>query len=90
MLLGSVRQEGVIFIYEAFTGAEPLLEETALLELIYGIKATPKIKKQYPMYALQLHAAALFVIQSVPLAFPASLTSQMTPSFFQARGTQGG
>ena len=90
VLLGSVRQEGVIFIYEAFTGAEPLLEETALLELIYGIKATPKIKKQYPMYALQLHAAALFVIQSVPLAFPASLTSQMTPSFFQPRGTQGG
>jgi acetylcholinesterase/cholinesterase len=49
ILLGSVRQEGVIFIYEAFAGAEPILEEAALLELVYGVADTPKIQKQYPM-----------------------------------------
>ena len=49
ILLGTVRQEGVIFIYQAFDSSESIVEETALLEVVYGVVDTSKIKKQYPM-----------------------------------------
>ena len=49
VLLGSVRQEGVIFLYEAFSSAEPVAEEKVLVDLVYGLQHEHKIFEQYPL-----------------------------------------
>jgi carboxylesterase type B len=48
VIMGSVKQEGVIFVYEAFKKALPKLEEDALFSVIYGVKNLAKVLQQYP------------------------------------------
>ena len=48
LILGSVRQEGMIFIYEAFSKPVARAEEDALLVAIFGLKDIEKVLKQYP------------------------------------------
>jgi acetylcholinesterase/cholinesterase len=48
LVLGSVRQEGMIFIYEAFGKPVARAEEDALLIAIFGLKNIEKVLKQYP------------------------------------------
>eukprot|EP00937_MAST-01D_sp_MAST-1D-sp2_P000965 g965.t1 len=49
LVLGSVRQEGVIFLYEAFTKPEPVLEEALLVDLVYSHRR--EIMRRYPLPA---------------------------------------
>ena len=48
-MMGSVRQEGLIFVYEAFAkGPTSRTIEDALMAVIYGVDNVEKILKQYP------------------------------------------
>jgi carboxylesterase type B len=70
VMIGSVRQEGLIFIYEAFK-TKPLTTATedALMALIYGGVDTFKVLKQYPRTSADRHDArnhtALFATDSL-------------------------
>ena len=48
VIIGSVRQEGMIFMYEAFKKGLKRAEEDGLLGLIYGFENVGKVLKQYP------------------------------------------
>jgi carboxylesterase type B len=48
IMIGSVRQEGMIFLYEAFKKGLKRAEEDGLLALIYGIQNVGKVLQQYP------------------------------------------
>jgi para-nitrobenzyl esterase len=48
IMIGSVRQEGMIFMYEAFKKGLKRTEEDGLLALIYGIQNVGKVLEQYP------------------------------------------
>ena len=48
IIMGSVRQEGMIFVYEAFQKTLTRTVEDGLLVVIYGLKNIEKILHQYP------------------------------------------
>ena len=48
LVMGTVRQEGVLFLYEAFPRRESALEEAALLSATFGVRAAAAIHHQYP------------------------------------------
>ena len=48
VIIGSVRQEGMIFMYEAFKKGLKRAEEDGLLGLIYGFENVDKVLKEYP------------------------------------------
>ena len=48
LVMGSVRQEGMIFMYEAFKKNLIRTEEDGLLAVIYGLQNVEKILKEYP------------------------------------------
>jgi carboxylesterase type B len=48
MMVGSVRDECLIFVYEAFGTPMSGLVEDAVLDMVFGAKNTTKILKQYP------------------------------------------
>ena len=48
VVLGSVANEGVIFVHEAFSGPESRTEEDGLLSVAFGLSTLPQLLKAYP------------------------------------------
>ena len=48
ILMGSVSNESLLFVYEAFPGSLSGIEEDGVLDLVFGVENTSKILRQYP------------------------------------------
>jgi acetylcholinesterase/cholinesterase len=48
IIFGSVRQEGILFVYKAFSKKLSRVEQDALLGVVYGVDNVKKIIKEYP------------------------------------------